>query len=344
MGQGKDIPEDLRRRIIACKNNGLSQQKIAEVMGCSQTTVSRLLSSKKTLPAKRSGRPPIMTSKRRKKLTTALLKDKGSRRKNLEEVCKLFSKQNKGETVSRRTVQRALKKEGIRSCIPRRKPLISAANKVKRLVFAKKYKEWTVEDWKNVLWTDESTFCQFQKSGWGRVWRKPDEEHHEDCIAATVKHGPSRMFWASFSWVGLGPLVPLKGSVTGAAYREILATHAIPTLKEHSRKVRKKFFFQEDNAPVHTAKVAREFLYSQKVEFLEWPPQSPDLNPIEELWSFVESGLRKREHQPSNLRELEEIVAEVWAAIPKETYRNLISSMPRRIQAVLSANGGHTTH
>ena len=152
------------------------------------------------------------------------------------------------------------------------------------------------------------------------------------------------MFWGCFSWVGPGPIVPLEGSVTGTVYRDILATYAIPTLKLHARRVRKKFLFQEDNAPVHTSKIARDFLKEQKVEILSWPPQSPDLNPIEEIWSFVESGLRKRNPQPSNIRELEVMVTEEWEAISKEFFRKLICSMPGRIQAVIQVNGGHTTH
>ena len=72
--------------------------------------------------------------------------------------------------------------------------------------------------------------------------------------------------------------------------------------------------------------------------------QSPDLNPIEELWSIVESSLRKRKPQPSNVHELEEMVKEVWEEIPKELYHKLIRSMPKRIQAVISAKGGHTAH
>ena len=95
---------------------------------------------------------------------------------------------------------------------------------------------------------------------------------------------------------------------------------------------------------MHTAKVARDFLNLKKVELLPWPPQSPDLNPIEELWSIVESGLRKHKPGPSNIRELEKMVIEEWESIPEELYRSLISSMPSRIQAVISANGGHTKY
>jgi hypothetical protein len=195
-----------------------------------------------------------------------------------------------------------------------------------------------------VLWSDESMFTQFRKSGWGRVWREPGEEFNEDCIASTVKHSPSRMLWGCFSFFALGPIVALSGSVNGEAYREILEKHAIPTVKAQARKQRKQFYFQEDNAPVHTAKVARNFLLSQRVQLLPWPAQSPDLNPIENMWAFVETKLRSRKPQPSSIKELERVVAEEWNAIPQDFYCELVRSMPRRIQACIANNGGHTKY
>jgi len=124
----------------------------------------------------------------------------------------------------------------------------------------------------------------------------------------------------------------------------VLEKYAVPTLKAQARKVKRRFVFQEDNAPVHTAKVARDFLHSNNVELLPWPPQSPNLNLIEEFWSILESGLRKHKPGPSNIQELEKMVIEEWKSIPKEIYQNLNSSMPSRIQAVISANGGHTKY
>ena len=110
-----------------------------------------------------------MTEKKRKKLATAVLKDKNSRRQSLKEVSQLFSKQNRGKEVSKRTIQRALRTEDIQSCVLRPKPLISPINKAKRLDFAKQYQNYTIADWRRVIWSDESTFSQFQTSGWGRV-------------------------------------------------------------------------------------------------------------------------------------------------------------------------------
>jgi len=102
-------------------------------------------------------------------LKTIVLKNKESRRKKLAEITNIVSAEI-NKPISERTVRRALHKENVHSRIPRRKPFISAINKAKRLAWAMERRHWTVEDWKKVVWTDESTFSQFQKSGWGRVW------------------------------------------------------------------------------------------------------------------------------------------------------------------------------
>jgi len=345
MGLGKELTEAQKGGIIAGQKLGHTNAEISRAVGCHRSTVSRFLASQASgaVPKKRTGRPKILDTPKRKALKASITKNKDTRRQNLSQICEKFQKAHKDLVFSEKTIRRALAQEGIRSCQPRRKPLISATNKEKRLAWALERKSWTVEKWKKVIWSDESTFSQYRKSGWGRIWREPSEEFHEDCVGSTVKHSQSVMFWACFSFFGLGPIVSLSGRVNGAAYRETLATYAIPTVQAQERQTKKKIFFQEDNAPAHTATVARSFL-SQRVKLLPWPAQSPDLNPIENLWSIIEDGIRKRNPQPSNLKQLEKMVKEEWNAIPRDIYRNLIASMPRRIEAVISAKGGPTKY
>ncbi|PKC03761.1 hypothetical protein RhiirA5_296075, partial [Rhizophagus irregularis] len=76
----------------------------------------------------------------------------------------------------------------------------------------------------------------------------------------------------------------------------------------------------------------------QKISFkvLEWPSNSPDLNPIENLWSIVKTSVEKR--MPKNCEELELFMKE-WANIPKSVLINLVNSMPKRCQAIIDNNG-----
>ncbi|KAK3531097.1 hypothetical protein QTP70_010358 [Hemibagrus guttatus] len=80
--------------------------------------------------------------------------------------------------------------------------------------------------------------------------------------------------------------------------------------------------FQHDNDPKHTAKVVKKWLADKNINVLQWPSQSPDLNPIENLWR--ELKVRVMARRPSNLKELELIAKEEWAKIPVETYKKLL--------------------
>jgi transposase len=246
MGLAKELTLMQKGGIITANKLGHINSEIAKAVGCYRTTVSRYLAAYKSGEPfkKRSGRPCLIDNQGRQRLKAEVLKSKELRRKNLADITKIISAKN-NKPISKRTIRRALHKENVSSCIPRKKPLISAINKTKRLAWAMERKDWTIEDWKKIVWTDESTFSQFHKSGWGRVWRESGEEFHEDCIASTVKHSPQRMFWACFSFLKLGPIIPLKGSVTGEVYKGVLATYAVPTLKEFSRKTKKILFFRK---------------------------------------------------------------------------------------------------
>jgi len=140
----------------------------------------------------------------------------------------------------------------------------------------------------------------------------------------------------------MGPIVPLDCSVTGAAYVGTLRRHAVPTFRRTFP--RRDGWFQHDNATPHTSKVAKAFLEKSGMQVLDWPAQSPDINPIENLWAIVKQSIRQQKKQPTNLAQLKRRVKAAWKAIPKETITNLVDSMPRRIQAVIAAEGGPTRY
>src|SRR6266498_4910272 len=108
------------------------------------------------------------------------------------------------------------------------------------------------------MWSDESTFSQFQQSRCSRVWREPQEKWNISCVSATVKHSPSRMFWGCFSRQGLGPIVPLFGTANGATHVIILHKHIMPTMRHTFPNG--DSIFQKDNARPTKQNLQRSFM------------------------------------------------------------------------------------
>ncbi|GFT69280.1 transposable element Tcb2 transposase [Trichonephila clavipes] len=104
--------------------------------------------------------------------------------------------------------------------------------------------------------------------------------------------------------------------------------------------------YQDDNAPIHTAKIVQEWFAEDEGEVghLDWPPQSPGLNIIEHLWGYLESKLRARFPPPSTISALETALHEEWLHIPLQVVHDLYASIPRRIQSVIQSKGGPTPY
>ena len=101
-------------------------------------------------------------------------------------------------------------------------------------------------------------------------------------------------------------------------------------------------YIQQDNAPCHKAHIISNWFLEHDNEFtvLQWPPQSPDLNPIEDLWDVVEREIGIIDVQPTNLSQLQDAIMSIWTKISEECFQHLVESMPRTIKAVLKAKGG----
>ncbi|GFW15970.1 transposable element Tc1 transposase [Trichonephila clavipes] len=220
------------------------------------------------------------------------------------------------------------------------KPNITPQNAKHRMQWYGAHRHWTVDMWKTVLWSDESRFTVWQSDGRVWVWRIPDEHFFSDCIVTTVKFGGgSKMVWGCFSWFGQGPLVPVIRNLNSV---DILDNAALPTLCQYFGEG--PFLFQQDNCSIHTARLAQTWLDEMGVQKLNWPSQSPDLNPIEHLWDELERRLRSQPNRPSSLQTLTSAVMDVWKAIPMATYQKLVESLPKRVKAVIHVKGGPTSY
>lgn len=131
-----------------------------------------------------------------------------------------------------------------------------------RLRFAYFHQNWTIEQWKNVLWTDESKFQLFNTNRRVFVRRFAGERFSKPCLVPTVKHGGgSVMVWGAISGKGVGPLVKEEGIVRKEDYKKILVKYAVPTGKN---LLGKNFVFQQDNDPKHTSILCKTYLATQE--------------------------------------------------------------------------------
>jgi transposase len=330
-------PED-KASIIAYKDTGMTTTEIASRMGCDRATIKRVLAASRALPEK--GVPPRKKgSGRKKKLTDDLLvilkrqikkypaMTAGQLRESLPELAHLAD----------RTIQHALQKHlKMPSRVAALKPLLTEKMKKRRMAFCNKYKSWTEADWSTVMYSDESMFRCIRATR-SRVRRPIGSNRYDSRFTVkTVKHPDSVMIWGCFSGTGgRGGLYFLPKNTTMRAenYETVLKDHLLPFMAIHQST-----HFLQDGAPCHASKRIKDFLSVQNFQVMDWPGNSPDLNPIENCWNYMKEKLKCKDtgSLPKLIREIKIL----WTTdLSKEYLKSLSDSMPRRIQQVLAVKG-----
>ncbi len=132
----------------------------------------------------------------------------------------------------------------------------------------------------------------------------------------------------------------LKTNITVSIYQEIVDHFRLPSADQLFKDA--DFIFQQDLATADTAKSTKSWLNDHGVGVLDWPANSPDLDPIENLWGIVKRKLRNKRQK--NADELKATVKETWSSIPPQQSHKLVTSMPRQIEAVIKAKGAPTKY
>ena len=155
----------------------------------------------------------------------------------------------------------------------------------------------------------------FRSDGRTYIRRRVSEEFIDDCVFPTVKHGGgSVMIWGCFCGDETGMMVKVTGNMNSEKYCELLGNVVLVPSAWSIRGL--DYMFQHDNAPCHRAKIVQQWLHENEVEMLEWPPQSPDLNPIEHLWEHMERQLKF--YPATNVTQLSQNLELIWSKIPAE--------------------------
>lgn len=247
-------------------------------------------------------------------------------------------------TVPARTIRRELCEIGLNGRVRRKKPMLTRKHVEKRLEWAKAHVDWTLEQWLCVYFSDESKFCLTGSDGKRYCRRRTGEEFLPQNVTKTVKHGGgSLMVWGCITPDGVGRLHRVEGKMNAAQYVSILEEELFGTLRDHSSFI-DGIYFQQDNDPKHTSKLAKYWFIANDVDVLPWAASSADANIIEPVWDHLDRRVRMRPHHPTNLNELWEVLQEEWYSIDVQYIRNLYMSMPRRVAAILEAKGSYTKY
>jgi DDE superfamily endonuclease len=166
------------------------------------------------------------------------------------------------------------------------------------------------------------------------------EAFKAEYIAHTLPHPIQLNIWACFAASGKGYAHIYNENLNGPGFRRILDANLLPSVDMlFPESPRQQWWFLQDNASIHTAQVVQEWLHNHGVSCLDFPPYSPDLNPSENLWQYIEKRVEAR--APNTIEELQDVIAEEWENIPTELLLELAHSMPKRCQAVIAAGGDH---
>lgn len=325
MPRGKEFSTLEIENILRLNELGVHPAVIAEGLSRPRTSVYNIIKSGGLRGQRRSGRPRKLSEHSERRLYRAA-SNKVTSAKALKNMLHL--------DVSSRTVLRSLN----------RNPNFVWKKKLKRVKMIQRHADvrmaWCgernlwVDEWKRIIWSDEKKFNLDGPDGLSYYWH--DIRKEELYFSSRQRGGASVMVWAAFGFNGRTPIRFIDGRLNAQGYCQVLQQGLWP---HRWNLADAPMVFQQDNAPVHTARVTKQWLQQRNVLVLPWPAKSPDLNPIENLWGIVVREVYKEGRQYNDTNELKAAITAAWQAIPQQTLQNLVRSMPSRTDLVMEANG-----
>lgn len=191
--------------------------------------------------------------------------------------------------------------------------------------------------WFKVVFSDEKKFNIDGPDGYNFYFH--DLRKEELFLQRRHSRECGVMVWGAISYYGTIDLVFESAKMTAASYKRILET-AFPQFNSLFGPL--QWTYQQDNAPIHTARAVKEYIREQNVNLLNWPPYSPDLNIMENVWGWLARKVYEGGKQYDSKEALKDAIKEAWRSISLNYLSSLYRSMPNRIFEVISNKGGST--
>jgi transposase len=325
------LTSEQRAAIITLHKLGMTTGDIAHKVPCSEKTVSlwvqRWQEEHSLEDKERSGRPRCTDEE-----TDVAIEEYADEKKFT--VPKEVKKELQLE-CSARTIRRRLDEVNLFGRVAETEYVFDERDIQRRLSFAEGYSRWTADDWARVIFSDETHIEVYGRSC---VWvqRPPGKAFDPQYLSQHTPHSDRVSLWGCFCARGVGQAEIFVGEFNAPRFVDILQHNLIQTALHFYPN--EPWRFQQDNAPQHTSHLARRWFHNHGVNTIDFPPYSPDLNPIENLWSIVKARVEARLARTTD--EVERILKEEWEALDTTLLAKLSASMPARCQAVI-ANRGH---
>lgn len=262
-----------------------------------------------------------------------------------------------GVACSARTIKRILVDHGITNWRAKRRPLLTELHAAKRLAWCLAYRGWTKEEWGLIMWSDECSVERGRGKAQQWVFRTPAQKWDKDYVQ-TYKSSRdiSIMVWGCFWDFGRSDLYILdrdfeskKQGYSANSYLAVLNDQVSPYYADLEDP---GYIFMQDNARIHTAHKVRDWFTEHGITTLDWPPYSPDLNPIEHVWWLLKKMLIEQYPELSagtgkaekDIQAMQEALKDCWDQLPGETFDALFESMPDRVEACIKADRWHTKY
>lgn len=325
MGRGLHITASEKHRIIRFHNGGYSVRWIAKAFDRDRQNIRRIIKNKDEPVNENRGRKRKLSERNERHIISLALNKTVSSSEILKDI---------GLTVHSRTVRRVLERcPHLKYRRKRRVQAMTVAHRQARFDWSVHHLAWT-EEWKRVIFSDEKKWNLEGPDGLAYYWH--DTRQEELTFSKSQMGGGSLMVWGAFCWDGTAELVFIDDRLDADDYCGVLETSLLPFI--HRLGI-EEWTFQQDNAPIHKARVTGEWFQEHRLNVMEWPAKSPDLNPIENLWGILTRTVYAGNKQYANKQELKDAILRAWANIPIEIIHKLIESMTKRVMECVAAEG-----
>jgi len=329
-----------RWTVVVLSRKGYKYADIAEEVQCGTATVKRVVKRWRLNGSpgsgSRIGRPRITDEQTDTGIAVAALIDRFTSPRQIKRKLIL-------DDVSQATVRRRLNEAGLFGRVARQLRIYTVNERNNRKSFAHQYKDWTADQWKKVLFSDEK--CFYGKGFCGRTWvqRPPGQALNPDYVQHKIAHPVKVNVWGCFCAAGVGYCYIFNETMDAPLMKHALETHMLPSARLHfSTDPPEQWYLLHDNDKKFKSRLVTQWLHNNGISLIDFPPYSPDLNPIENLWAVMQR--RVDTHSCETMEELQDAIAAEWAKIDKELLEKLVESMPQRCRAVIEADGWYTQY